>query len=331
MPWKKYLVDLPGDLVQRLPRHLKLSELRVFLAVREQRSCRRAAAGLHLTQPAVTKAIAGLEETLGVKLFDRFSHGVEPTVHAASFAPRAQAIFDELRRAAQDLSLVSRGAAGTLRVGISPMPAIPFLPVAIDRLKEHNGDVFVSIVEDREIELMDRLRKRDIEVAILRLATVDPDPDTRATRLYDERLCVVAAKDHRLARRKRVLWPELLAERWVLPPVDCLFYQHLHKTLIRAGLEIPRHAIETISIQLQFNLVLHAGVLGFGMRSEVDFAPGKELLARLPFDIAAPDKAVSAVTLKSHATSPLAQLLIAHMRELVAERQPRALQAVNEN
>ncbi|HQR22356.1 MAG TPA: LysR family transcriptional regulator [Burkholderiaceae bacterium] len=91
-------------LIQRLPRSLKLAELRTFLTVLEQRSFRKAAGALHVTQPAVTKAIAGLEEILGVRLFDRANHGVEPTEYALSLAPRAAAIFDELRRAANELT-----------------------------------------------------------------------------------------------------------------------------------------------------------------------------------------------------------------------------------
>jgi DNA-binding transcriptional LysR family regulator len=130
-------------LIQRLPRHLKMGELRVFVAVLEHRSFRKAATVLHLSQPAITKAIAGLEQTLGVRLFDRVANGVEPTVHGHSFAPRAMAIFDELRRAAQDLTLLSSGAAGTLRLGTVPMPAIPFVPLAVNRLLDAHPGVRV--------------------------------------------------------------------------------------------------------------------------------------------------------------------------------------------
>ena len=69
---------MPDNLIHRLPRHLKMSELRVFVAVLEHRSFHKAAAVLHLTQPAVTKSIAGLEAMLGVKLFDRAAHGWSP-------------------------------------------------------------------------------------------------------------------------------------------------------------------------------------------------------------------------------------------------------------
>ena len=163
---------------------------------------------------------------------------------------------------------------------------------------------------------MDRLRKQDIEVAILRLSLVDPGDDTHVTRLFDEKLCVVCSKTHPLATRKRLSWAEMLAQRWVIPPADCYLFEHVHATLATAGLEMPRHAVETISVQLQFSMVLHGGLLGFGMRSHSDFAPGDDLLVRLPFEIDTPERSVAAVTLKAHAPSPLAQHLIANIRSL---------------
>lgn len=308
---------MPGNaLIQKLPRHLKMGELRVFVAVLEHRSFRKAAAVLHLTQPAVTKAIAGLEQTLGCKLFDRVANGVEPTVHGRSFEPRAQAVFDELRRAAQELTLLSSGAVGTLRVGILPMPAIPFLPIAVNRLISEHPGVLVSVVEDRETELLDRLRKRDIEVAILRLALIEPGEDMQVERLFDERLCVVASQTHPLAARSQLQWPDLLEHRWVMPPADCFFYEHVQRSLDRLGMSMPKHAIEAMSIHIQFGMVLHAGMLSFGMRSQVSFAPGKEFLVRLPFDLPVAGSIVGAVMLKSHELSPLARQLVAHIQSL---------------
>lgn len=318
-------------LIQRLPRHLKMGELRVFVAVLEYRSFRKAAAVLHLTQPAVTKAIASLEETLQVRLFDRVANGVEPTIHGRSFAPRAVAVFDELRRAAQDLTLVSSGAKGSLRVGIVPMPAIPFLPVALNRLLEEHPGVLASVVEERENELIDRLRRLDIEVAILRLSLIDAGEDMHAETLFDERLCVVAHQDHPLATRKSLSWPDLLAHRWVMPPADCDFYEHVLRTLHQLELPMPRHAVEAMSIHIQFGMVLHAGLLSFGMRSQVSFAPGKEFLVRLPFELPVSATRVAAVMLRSHTPSPLARQLVAHIQALAAPQsraRPQATAAV---
>ena len=304
------------DLIQRLPRNVKLRELRVFLAVLEQRSFRRAAAMLHLTQPAVTKSLCSLEDMLGVRLFDRANHGVEPTAHGLSLAPRAIAVFDELRRAAHELSLVSNGSRGTLRIGTLAMPAVPFLPVAVQRLTEAHPDIFVAVVEDRQSELIDRLRRRDVELAILRLALLAPDESMRVDRLFDEKICVIAAAAHPLVKHRRLTWPQLLQERWVMPATDSYFYERVTRLLARYDLPIPRQVVEATSINIQFGMVLHAGMLSFGMRSQVEFAPGKQFIVRLPYELPAPATSVAAVSLRTRELSPLAQQFISHVRSL---------------
>jgi DNA-binding transcriptional LysR family regulator len=296
----------PNDLIHNLPRRLTMRELRIFVTVLEHRSFRKAATVLHLSQPAVTKAVASLEDLLGARLFDRHASGVEPTLQAQTFAPRAVTIFDELRRAAQDLTLVSHGAQGSLRIGITPMPAIPFLPVAVRRLAQAHPGIFISVVEARETDLLDRLRRRDI----------DPGEDMQTVSLFEEKLCVICANEHRLAKRKKVTWDELLAERWVMPPADCYFFEHVIVTLDRAGLKVPQHFVETFSISMQFSMMLHANLLSFGMRGQVDFAPGMHFATRLPFELNAPGRPVAAVTMKSHDTSPIARELIAQIRAI---------------
>ena len=259
------------NLIERLPRHLKMGELRVFVAVLEHRSFRKAAAALHITQPAVTKAIAGLEDILEVKLFDRNSNGVEPTVHGLSLAPHAIAIFGELRSAAQELAIVSSGAKGTLHIGTVPMPAVPFLPIAIRHLVAAHPDIFVSVVEARELDLAERLRKRDIELAIFRLPLFNPGEDLHVDVLFEERLCVLASREHPLAKRQKITWSDLLDYPWALPPADSFFFHHVRRSLDKLGMELPRHVVESISIGFQYAMVLHGSMVSFGLRSQVAF------------------------------------------------------------
>ena len=63
-------------------------------------------------------------------------------------------------------------------------------------------------------------------------------------------------------------------------------------------------------------------LFGFGMRSQIDFAPGKGHVVRLPFDLPVVGTDVSAVMLASHEPSPLARQLLGHIRDLVAEAVP---------
>ncbi len=304
------------ELIERLPRHLKLGELRVFVAVLEHRSFRKAAAALHITQPAVTKTIANLEGLLGAKLFDRNAHGVEPTIHGLTFAPHAIAIFGELRSAAQEMAIVSSGAKGTLRIGTVPMPAIGFLPMAVRRVVDAHPEVFVSVLEARETELVERLRKREIELAIVRLALFNPGEDMQVTSLFEEKLCVVAGKDHPLAARKRLAWADLLDQRWVMPSADSYFVDHVRRTLAKLDLALPRHAVESKSIHVQYAMVLHGGMLSFGLRSAIALAPAKDLLVRLPVELPAITGAIGILNLLAREPSPLALQLVGHIREL---------------
>jgi len=214
--------------------------------------------------------------------------------------------------------MVSSGARGTLRIGTVPMPAIPFLPIAIQQLTAAHPQAFISVVEARESELVERLRKSDIEVAILRLALFDLDEDLHGETLFTEKLCVVAGKDHALAARKTLSWPEMLEQRWVLPPADCLFFEYVLRTLDKAGLALPRKSVESFEVSVQYGMVSQGGMLSFGMRSPFVFAPGKEQVVRLPFELPAPERPVSAVALSAQQPSPLAWRLVEQIRALVA-------------
>jgi len=306
-----------NNLIERLPRYLKMGELRVFVAVLELRSFRKAAAALHITQPAITKAIAGLEEVLGVKLFDRNSSGVEPTVHGLSFAPHAVAIFAELRSAAQELAIVASGVKGTLRIGTVPMPGVAFLPIAIKQLVDMHPDIFVSIVEAREPDLVERLRKREIELAIFRSALFSPGDDLRIDVLFEERLCILASRYHPLAKRRAVAWEDLQEHSWVLPPADSLFFHHVRRTLDQLGKELPRHVVESLSIPFQYAMVLHGSMLSFGLRSQVEFSPHKNLVVQLPVDLPPIMGNVGVVTLGARQPSPLAIQLIEKIRGII--------------
>jgi len=73
-----------------------LRHLRAFKEVAERNSVSAAATQVHLSQPAVTQAVSGLEKSLGIELFDRRSDGMFVTELGATFLRRVQRIFDLL-------------------------------------------------------------------------------------------------------------------------------------------------------------------------------------------------------------------------------------------
>src|SRR5262252_5727908 len=90
-----------------LGRRLRLQDLHVFLAVVQQGSMAKAAEQLGVTQPAVSKVIADLEHSIGVRLFDRSPTGVAPTMYGRALITRTNAAFDELKQGVLDIEFLA--------------------------------------------------------------------------------------------------------------------------------------------------------------------------------------------------------------------------------
>ena len=82
------------------------------LAVADAGSMAKAATRLAISQPAISRAIADMEHTLGVRLLDRSPQGVEPTQYGQALLKRGLAVFDELKQGVQDIEFLSDPGAG---------------------------------------------------------------------------------------------------------------------------------------------------------------------------------------------------------------------------
>src|SRR5262245_21309127 len=104
------------DDIDRTERRLKLPDLRVLMAVVGHGSMVKAAEHLATWQPAVSRAIADLEHSLGVRLLDRGPRGIVPTPFGRAFIKRSLAVFDELRLGVKDLKFLADPTAGEVRI-----------------------------------------------------------------------------------------------------------------------------------------------------------------------------------------------------------------------
>ena len=113
----------------RVLRRIKLRDLRTLLAVAQSGSLSKAAVHLAVSHPVVSKTIADLERTLGTRLFDRTSRGVEPTPFGQALLDCGIAMFDDLHRGLRQIEFLSDPTAGELRIGATG-PAIDGLVLA---------------------------------------------------------------------------------------------------------------------------------------------------------------------------------------------------------
>jgi len=121
------------QLSDRIGLRIKLHDLHVLMAVVQAGSMSKAAALLNTTQPAISRSIAELERTIGVRLLDRNPQGVEPTEYGRALLDGGVAVFDGLRQAAKNIEFLADPAAGEVRVGCTPLLAASFVSALVDR------------------------------------------------------------------------------------------------------------------------------------------------------------------------------------------------------
>src|SRR5712691_744989 len=134
------------DQVERVGRRLKLRDLQLFDAVVRWGGIAKAATQLNLTQSAASKAISSLERSLGVRLLDRSTQGVEPTLYGRVLLKRGVAIFDELRQGMKEIEFLADPTVGELRVGSQEAMSAGLLPAIIVQLWRHYPRIVCQMV-----------------------------------------------------------------------------------------------------------------------------------------------------------------------------------------
>ena len=104
----------------RVGRRMKLHDLHVLMTVVQAGSMNKAAAVLSTGQSAISRSIAELEHTVGVRLLERTARGVEPTKYGRALLQGGTAVFDELRQAVKNIEFLADPTAGEVRIGCTP-------------------------------------------------------------------------------------------------------------------------------------------------------------------------------------------------------------------
>src|SRR5206468_2013150 len=212
------------DWQRQLARRLKLRDLDVFVAVARCRSMARAAAGLGITQPSVSEMMANLERGLGVRLFDRSSRGVTPTIYGQVLLRGGLAAIDDLQQSIKEMQFLADPTAGDVSIGC-PDTVAALLPPVIERLSQTHPRVLVH-VSDVVAPTLDlpQLRDRTLDLALVRFGgkpeqhPIGDDVDVEV--LLNDELVVVAGKNSRWARGRKIDLAKLADARWILPPLQ---------------------------------------------------------------------------------------------------------------
>lgn len=229
---------------------LELQQLRQVIALAEHGSFVRAAAALHISQPALSRSIQNLEQHFGSGLFVRSSGGVVPTDVGRLYIERAR---DVLRLADElDRDAVTRGAlgAGRVAVGGGPFPSESFLGPAAVRFIEQYPRVNVQLHARDWDELLHELRGRELDFFVAETSTLQREAELEIAPMPSAHAVhFVARAGHPLAGRGVATVEEIFAYPFVtpsrIPPrvLDPMLAAH------RAGAAARKNALPFPAIQ----------------------------------------------------------------------------------
>ncbi|MCD6200021.1 MAG: LysR family transcriptional regulator [Deltaproteobacteria bacterium] len=193
---------------------LDIRQLQIFLAVWENRSFSRAAHDVYLTQPTVSGHIRALEETLGVRLFDRSGKDVTPTKAGEVLYPFARQILRLNLQAEREIVMFLGQEKGSLDLGGSNIPGQYILPGVIGRFKAERPNIKVILRISDTAAIVAAVANGELELGMVG-AVVQKKGLSFEPCLHDDMVLIVSP-GHRLADCRQASIDDLASEPFVL-------------------------------------------------------------------------------------------------------------------
>jgi DNA-binding transcriptional LysR family regulator len=309
---------------ERTGERIKLRNLHVLMAVAERGSMTAAADQLAISVPVVSKTIADMEHTLGVRLLDRSPRGITPTLYGRALLDCSVAVFDALRQGIQQIRLLADPTAGELAIGaVEPLMA-GLVSAVIDRIATKYPRIVFHAVQGDIATLHRLLRERKVDLIVARGLNPNVDEDLHAEALFEEQLFVVAGLKNPWVKKRKIELAELVAESWIIPPPDTVVGSLVVEAFRSAGLEVPKARVVSLSLPLRNSLLATGNFLSMVAGSMLDLSSQRLPAKVLPIDLTVQSRPVEIIRLKDRTLSPVAHLFIEHSRAVASQVKKRS-------
>ena len=226
---------------------IKFRHLQTFLEVARQKSVMKAAAILHISQPAVTKTIREMESELGVAVFERDGRGIRITRYGEVFLRHAGAAITALRQGIDSVSNERSGEGVPIRIGALPTVSTRVMPHAISLFLQEETQSRIKIVTGENAVLLEQLRLGDLDLVVGRLAAPEKMTGFSFEHLYSEQVVFAVSASHPLLNSQEDIF-SLLAEFPILMPTRAsIIRPFVDRFLIANGVATLPTQIETVS------------------------------------------------------------------------------------
>ncbi|WP_397452431.1 LysR family transcriptional regulator [Pseudomonas sp. NA-150] len=227
---------------------MNVKQLRAFLAVAQCLSFAQAGERLHLSQPALSLTIKGLEDDLGGQLLSRTTRSVSLTPEGETLLPLARQLLADWDNAEELLRQHFTLQLGKVSIAAMPSYAGNLLPGALKLFRDRHPRVNVAVHDVINEQVLEMVRHRRVELGI----GFEPESSSSLlfTPFYMDRFVAVVPVDSPLAARQEVTWSELLQEDFIAlqrpSAVRLLLEQDLHTQHGKLSVAFESHQLSTI-------------------------------------------------------------------------------------
>jgi LysR family transcriptional regulator, low CO2-responsive transcriptional regulator len=262
-------------------RHATLRQLKVFEAVARALSFSRAAAELHLTQPAVSMQVKSLEQQVGLPLFEQVGKKIFLTDAGRELYQRSHAVLHELQNAEEALDAMRGLSQGRLNIALVSTAKYFAPPLLARFLKMHPG-VTLKLAVDNRAAVLAQLTDNAVDFAIM--GRPPHDLDTVAEAFAPHPHVIIAPPDHPLADKRRIALERIATDTFILREpgsgtrglLERLFADHKLplnvsmemasnesiKQAVLAGMGISLLSLHTIGLELASGKLIILDVVG---------------------------------------------------------------------
>ncbi len=231
--------------------------LRAFMFVAEARSFSMAAQKLHLTQPAVSKRVALLEQFLGTALFDRIGRTVGLTEAGEALLPHARAVHQEMLAAEQSVRDLSGEVSGRLRLATSHHIGLHRLPPVLSSFNKQHPNVQIDIQFMDSEQAYDQVGQGKAELAVVTLAP-NSESCIVSRPIWPDPMDFLVSRDHPLAKAKELNLEQLSKSPAILPGLNTYTGQIVKALFERHGIKLQvslaTNYLETIRMMTSVGL-----------------------------------------------------------------------------
>ncbi|CAE6936502.1 Bacterial regulatory helix-turn-helix protein [Vibrio sp. B1FLJ16] len=296
---------------------ITITQLTALVAVSEAQNYSAAGRNIGTSQSSLYRACKDLEQYLGTVLFEKTSLGVSPSKTAQNLSRDVKLAFNEINQGIADINANNNISSGSIIVGSLPLARTCILPQAINEFTEEYPDFNVSVIDGLYEDLLDHLRKGEIDVLVGALRFPVPSYDIHQETLFFTSNVILARKDHPLCKMKTpVTLDDLSQYGWVISRMNTPGRTMFEQIFASKEHPLPVQIIEASSQMLVREILIGSNKLTMLPKHQVHRELSEQLFDIVDYDSNQNKRAIGITIRKSWQGTTPQEAFISTIRKI---------------